>query len=202
MEMKQTKSFKVEDQNINIKQVLQKSRQNWGSDLRKMICVTGGPCAGKTTFLASATAELINYGIQVYNVPEVATILMKGGAFIASSAFTPMQAYEFQKILIRLQISLENAFIRIALNNSKDETGYDRNDPFLILCDRGLMDGSAYCRPSEWKSLLDELQINEHLIREERYDAIIHLVTAADGAADFYGVESNEARYESVQEAI
>jgi len=58
--------------------------------LRKKICITGGPCAGKTTLMASVTAEFINYGIKVYTVPEAATLLMKGGAFIASGAFTPL----------------------------------------------------------------------------------------------------------------
>ena len=37
---------------------------------------------------------------------------------------------------------------------------------------------------------------------DSRYEGIIHLVTAADGANDFYGSISNEARYESEKEAI
>lgn len=39
-------------------------------------------------------------------------------------------------------------------------------------------------------------------LRDIRYDAILHLVTAADGAKQFYASLSNEARYESVEEAI
>jgi len=39
------------------------------------------------------------------------------------------------------------------------------------------------------------------MLRDVRYDIVIHMVTAADGAEKFYGM-SNEARYESVQEAI
>jgi len=33
-----------------------------------------------------------------------------------------------------------------------------------------------------------------------RYDSVIHMVTAADGAEDFYDY-GNEARYETVEEA-
>ena len=46
------------------------------------ICLTGGPCAGKTTALASLSNELQTRGYFVLQVPEAATMLMKGGAFI------------------------------------------------------------------------------------------------------------------------
>ena len=36
---------------------------------------------------------------------------------------------------------------------------------------------------------------------DKRYDAVLHLVTCADGAAEFYGY-NNVARFESVEEAI
>jgi len=39
-------------------------------------------------------------------------------------------------------------------------------------------------------------------MRDERYDGVLHMVTAADGAEDFYASLSNEARYESKEEAI
>lgn len=38
-------------------------------------------------------------------------------------------------------------------------------------------------------------------LRDNRYDAVIHMVTAADGALEFYQ-KYNEARYESVEQAI
>ena len=43
---------------------------------------------------------------------------------------------------------------------------------------------------------------NEIYLRDQRYDAVIHMVTAADGAEKFYGLESNEARYEGIQRAV
>ena len=40
------------------------------------------------------------------------------------------------------------------------------------------------------------------MLRDNRYDAVLHLVTAADGAEKFYASLNNEARYESVTEAV
>jgi len=46
------------------------------------------------------------------------------------------------------------------------------------------------------------MNCNIPILRDNRYDAIIHMVTAADGAAQFYAAITNEARYESVDDAI
>ena len=67
----------------------------------------------------------------------------------------------------------------------------------VILIDRGLMDGSAYVDKDQWQGLLDELGVTTIQLRDQRYDAVIHLMTAADGAGDFYDSATNEARYES-----
>ena len=72
----------------------------------------------------------------------------------------------------------------------------------VILIDRGLLDGSAYVSRAEWQALMDELHLNVVNMRDNRYDGIIHMVTAADGAKKFYASLSNEARYESYSEAI
>jgi hypothetical protein len=48
---------------------------------------------------------------------------------------------------------------------------------------------------------LDDLGVSTIQIRDNRYDAVIHLVTAADGAESFYATLTGEARYESVSEA-
>lgn len=49
---------------------------------------------------------------------------------------------------------------------------------------------------------MDDLGVSTVQIRDNRYDSVIHMVTAADGAVKFYETEINgEARYESVDEA-
>lgn len=46
------------------------------------------------------------------------------------------------------------------------------------------------------------MNCNIVMLRDSRYDAVLHLVTAADGAQNFYASLNNEARYESIDEAI
>jgi len=100
----------------------------------------------------------------------------------------------FQKALMKLQIALEDTFIDIA----QMVTG----SPVVILIDRGLLDGSAYVSKENWQALLDDMGVNIVMLRDNRYDGVMHMVTAADGAEKFYASLNNEARYESVTEAI
>jgi len=81
--------------------------------------------------------------MKVLIVPEAATALMKGGAFIVSSGFTESQGLLFQKVLMKLQVALEDSFIEIG-KLAGQSTGGD----VVILIDRGLMDGSAYVSKS------------------------------------------------------
>lgn len=66
------------------------------------ICLTGGPCAGKTTALATLSVVLQQMGFKVLQVPEAATLLMKGGAFIQTGKMTLSKAVRFQINLMKL----------------------------------------------------------------------------------------------------
>jgi predicted ATPase len=158
------------------------------------ILLTGGPCAGKTTAMASISQDLTQLGYKVLVVPEAATLIMKGGAMIVSNAFTPEQGLMFQKALMRLQIALENTYVEIGQ--------LVKTEPVVVLIDRGLMDGSAYVSEENWQALMDDLGVNIVQLRDIRYDAVIHMVTAANGADEFYDSLTNNARYESKEEAI
>ena len=46
------------------------------------VCLTGGPCAGKTTAMTTITDHLTQKGFKVLIVPEAATMMNKGGCFI------------------------------------------------------------------------------------------------------------------------
>jgi hypothetical protein len=74
--------------------------------------------------------------------------------------------------------------------------------PVVVLIDRGLLDGSAYISKENWQALLDDMGVNIVMLRDNRYDGVMHMVTAADGAEKFYASLNNEARYESVAEAV
>ena len=62
------------------------------------------------------------------------------------------------------------------------------------------MDSIAYTGHERWKNILSKNGWTNIELRDQRYDAIVHLVTAAIEAPDFYGY-GNEARYETVEEA-
>jgi len=92
-----------------------------------------------------------------------------------------------------MQIALEDTFLQTALS-------YDQQ--VVILCDRGVMDGMAYTDENVWQALLDETGWSTIQLRDRRYESVIHMVTSADGAANFFSDANNEARYESTAQAI
>ena len=51
---------------------------------------------------------------------------MSGGAFIVSDAFTPSQGLWFQKILMKLQVALEESFVSVG-NMAKGTQRYNEN---------------------------------------------------------------------------
>jgi tRNA uridine 5-carbamoylmethylation protein Kti12 len=66
-----------------------------GSEQLYRVCVTGGPCAGKTTSLQNISTELTDRGFKVIQVPEAATLMMKGGCFIQTNKMSFVQAVKF-----------------------------------------------------------------------------------------------------------
>jgi len=74
--------------------------------------------------------------------------------------------------------------------------------PSVLLCDRGLMDGNAYCTNDQWSTLLSQRGLQSSCpIREGRYNAVFHLVTAAEGAEQYYTLENNVVRSETPEVA-
>jgi hypothetical protein len=63
------------------------------------------------------------------------------------------------------------------------------------------MDSRAYIPDDIWQTALDQHNWSHVSLRDKRYDAVIHMVTAADGAEEFYNLESNEARFEGLDDA-
>ena len=82
-------------------------------------------------------------------------------------------------------MALEDLFVKIACN-SETKT--------VIICDRGVMDGNAYTDENVWQTLLDETGWSTIHLRDKRYEAVIHMVTAADGADEFYTDETLTTR--------
>jgi predicted ATPase/CYTH domain-containing protein len=154
------------------------------------IVLTGGPCGGKSTALAHITERMQGLGFDVFRVPEAATLLLGGGIRLAD--LNTGQRVAFQDRLIHVIIALEDSFATHARATGR---------PAIILCDRGVMDCSAYLPPEAWTALLDEHNWSVVGLRDRRYDAIIHLVTAAEGAEQFYTTANNAVRSETPEQA-
>ena len=154
----------------------------------KKIVLTGGPCAGKTTALVKITEYFSGFGYKVFNVPEVPTIYSTAGW----NYLTPNRDlyYQGERAILDTQLALENQFMQLAQVCKK---------PVLIVCDRGAMDISAYIKPEEWDEITRMAGTNSNALRES-YDAVLHLVSAADGAEQYYTTATNATRYEQANE--
>ena len=94
---------------------------------------------------------------------------------------------------MKMQMDLEDYFYKLASIQKKD---------VIIISDRGVMDNLAYCTKKTAEGVFKKNGWSKNDIRDKRYDIVIHLVTAADGAEKFYTLENNEARSEGIKEAI
>jgi predicted ATPase len=156
------------------------------------IVLTGGPCAGKTTALDRLSAFLRERGFRVFTVPEAATMLFSNGVFFSDLATVESQI-NFQGNLMGVQIHLEDTFSSLA-----SKTG----ETCVVICDRGACDGKAYMSTEGWSSVLTARGLDSDVpLREGRYNAVFHLVTAANGAEKFYTLANNGTRTESAAQA-
>lgn len=139
------------------------------------VALTGGACGGKSSsaiYLRKALGEL---GFKVYFVPEVATILFTNGAeFPGLDA--GQKLIDFETALLQMQMQMEESFLKIARS-----TGH----PSVMFVDRGLLDVGAFLSAERFQEVLRANSVTADDIAA-RYDAVIHLVTAAHGAEEFY----------------
>lgn len=120
----------------------------------RQIVVTGGPGAGKTAALEVLQRQTCSH-VQV--LPEAASILWRGG--FPRSQTTPGRR-AVQRAIARLQVELQ----RLAI---------ETDNPALIICDRGTLDGLAYW-PGTPAQYLDDIDTTKE--RElARYATVIHL---------------------------
>lgn len=154
----------------------------------KKIVLTGGPCAGKTTALVKIVEYFSGMGYKVFTIPEVPTLFSIGGW----NYLTPNRQlyYQGERAILETQLALEDQFMALAEVCTK---------PVLIVCDRGALDISAYIKPEEWEEITQMAGSDSESLRK-RYDAVLHLVSAADGAEQYYTTATNATRYEKADE--
>ena len=153
------------------------------------IVLTGGPCAGKTSALVRVIEHFSSLGFKVFTIPEVPTLFTQAGMnyLTTNKGFF----YQGEKATLEIQLALEDKFTLMARECTER--------PCIIVCDRGAMDISAYMEPSVWDAITAEVGTSTPQLRQ-RYDAVLHLVSAADGAEQYYTTANNAQRYEQMNE--
>lgn len=155
------------------------------------VVLTGGPCGGKTTALERVSSYLRERGFEVFSCPEAFTILATNGFSLDYFATQGMDIVA-QNTILNWQKSMEDGMEAILRA---------RGLPAVLLCDRGIQDGAAYMPLDDWNKFLQSRGLNVTNVREGRYNAVFHMVTAAEGAQDFYTLDNNDARTETLEEA-
>ena len=145
------------------------------------IVLTGGPCGGKSTALSRIEQVYTAMGYKVVFVSETATELITGGV-----APWLIKNVDFQTALLSMQLFREKTYEDLAAKLADEKV--------LIVCDRGVLDNKAYMSADEFAKVLKALNTNEIDLRDH-YDAVFHLVSAADGAAEFLYYREQRSPY-------
>lgn len=154
------------------------------------LVLSGGPSGGKTTSISKIESELTEkLGMKVLIVPETATELIANGI----SPGENISLEDFQELVLRKQLAKEEMYLEVA------NKFFDPNK-VVIIYDRGILDQLAYIEKNKFDKLISKYDLTMADI-VNRYDAIIHLTTAAKGT-NCYTTANNVARRETAEEAI
>jgi shikimate kinase len=155
------------------------------------IVLTGGPAAGKTTLISRILKEFkSDDGWRVITIPETATDLISG--FGIKPFGNCLSMLEFQDYVVADQLHKEKLALQAA------EAVPEPN--VLVVYDRAILDDKAYITDEEFEQVVSKFGLSTQAVMA-KYDAVIHLVSCAKGAAFAYNL-GNTARTESLDHAI
>ncbi len=160
------------------------------------LCLTGGPCGGKSQIYNFLTKVLGERGFHIFFCPESASELILNGIRPSEN----LSMVNFQNFILDKQLAKEKLYNEL--------TKYYPEDKVIIFYDRGIMDNCAYVDKNVFEKMLAQRNLTFADVYAH-YDAVLHLVTAADGAEEYYQwndptkeeVGNNAARSESPEEA-
>ena len=147
------------------------------------IVLTGGPGGGKTTLIEELSRDPTWAG-RFAALPEA--------IFILRDVNISLREKLFQRVMVHLQMAMEDGLAR-ALEP------YGRR---IILCHRGSLDPLAYWLDLGWpEEEFFKFTGTTRAGHYQRYTAVIHLVTAADGAEHAYKRWPDSHRHETIEDA-
>jgi predicted ATPase len=154
-----------------------------GARRRLLIVLTGGPGGGKTALIHELQRDP-EWAGRFVALPEAIAVARRTGI--------STQERSFQRLMVEIQVAMEEALDRTL----------GVADARAILCHRGSLDPLAYWLRQGWPE--DEFFTFTHTSYQEhyrRYTAVIHMVTAAQGALHAYRYWPAAHRGETPQEA-
>jgi len=152
-----------------------------------IIVLTGGTLGGKTTIIENIKRK---YSYRVVIIPEVASLLFEE-VFKRPKVWTLEWHYSLQRGILKKQYELEEEAKRFARKNNIK----------VIVCDRGMLDPSAYLENGK-QELIHRFGFNEEELLK-RYTLVFHLVSLSVINPGLYekNILSNPFRIENVDEA-
>lgn len=150
------------------------------------ICLTGGPCGGKSSALVYVENQLVKLGYNVIIINEAATELKQNGMIN-----TKCSDIDFATLIVKYQLHRE-----IEAENSARKS----KEKYVILSDRSAIEPAVYVGYSVLSDILQTYNKNIITVRDS-YDLVLHLTTTAKGAEEYYTIDNNETRTENIEEA-
>ena len=152
--------------------------------MSKRIALTGGPGGGKTALVEELARDPVWRGC---------FLVLPQAIFVAGRVGILPREQLFQRLMVETQRGLEQVSYRtLGVSDSR-----------FVLCHRGTLDPLAYWLDRGWSEdaffRFTKRSREDHF---QRYVAVIHLVTAADGALPYYKRWPDAHRPETPAHAI
>lgn len=155
-------------------QVLRTISTGWhkGENYVVRVCLCGGPSGGKLRATELIAKRLTENGFNVHPLPSAHLLLYNSGFSAPPLKSNTKDRLHYERMVLELQLQQERTWAKIA-------AGSDTRS--VVLISQGLMSARAHLHEEHWNKLLEDWNTDENYIFS-RYDLVLHLETAANGA--------------------
>lgn len=156
-----------------------------------LIVLTGGPCGFKSAGQRMLAKRLPEYGVNVICLKEPDTLVHEMGVDTAALVSQRESQLAYETNMLRLQLVSEKVALDLAWHSPAERVA--------VIGDRGVFDCEPYMGPEAFTQTLRFLGLTEEEVLS-RYHAVLHLVSLAQDAPQFYNLD-NPRRTETPEQA-